>query len=152
MDFASAAHGRFGEIVSAFESGGATGSDMSSNSLLDRGLDSALGRLVEPYFASFGQEVRSTAEGVGNWWVHMSLGRGPVEKAFAIVYGYLLVGVSLAIYMNILTVGTIKTAEKAVRTVVRQQLLVVKVTSHFLITVMGLTGGWIRLPLLSLSN
>ena len=60
----------------------------------------------------------------------MSLGRGPVEKAFAIVYGYLLIGVSLAIYMNILTVGTIKSAEKAVRTVVRQQLLVVKVVPH----------------------
>lgn len=57
----------------------------------------------------------------------MSLGGGPVEKAFAIIYGYLLIGISLAIYMNVLTVGTIKTAEKAVRTVIRQQLLVVKV-------------------------
>jgi len=59
----------------------------------------------------------------------MSLGRGPVEKAFAIVHGYLLIGISLAVYMNILTVGTIKTAEKALRTAVRQQLLVVKVIS-----------------------
>lgn len=57
----------------------------------------------------------------------MSLGRGPVEKAFAIVLGYFLVGISLAVYMNILTVSTIKTAEKAFRTAVRQQLLVVKV-------------------------
>ena len=127
---ASAAHGRFGEIISALEYGGTTTSDTSSNSFLGKSLDSTLGRLVEPYFASFGQEVRSTAEGIGNWWVHMSLGRGPVEKAFAIVYGYLLIGVSLAIYMNILTVGTIKSAEKAVRTVVRQQLLVVKVVPH----------------------
>ena len=31
--------------------------------------------------------------------------------------------------MNILTVGTIRTAEKAVRIVIRQQLLVVKVIS-----------------------
>ena len=88
-----------------------------------------LGRLVEPYFASLGQEVRDTGEGIANWWVRMSLGRGPVEKAFAIVYGYLLIGISLAIYMNVLTVGTIKTAEKAVRIVIRQQLLVVKVIS-----------------------
>ena len=127
MDFASLAQGRFGEIISAFESGGTITPDTSSNSLLDKSFDSTLGRLVEPYFASFGEEVRSTAEGIGDWWVRMSLGRGPVEKAFAIVYGYLLIGVSLAIYMNILTVGTIKTAEKAVRTAVRQQLLVVKV-------------------------
>ena len=115
-------------MISALESGGTTTPHTPSNSLLDKSFDSMLGRLVEPYFASFGQEVRNTAEGVGDWWVRMSLGRGPVEKAFAIVYGYLLVGISLAIYMNILTVGTIKTAEKAVRTAVRQQLLVVKVT------------------------
>ena len=113
--------------MSAFESGGTTTPHTPSNSLLDKSFDSMLGRLVEPYLASFGQEVRNTAEGIGDWWVRMSLGRGPVEKTFAIVYGYLLVGVSLAIYMNILTVGTIKTAEKAVRTAVRQQLLVVKV-------------------------
>lgn len=127
MDFASLAQGTFGDIISAFESGGTIASHTPSSSLLDKSFDSILGRFVEPYFASFGQEVRNTAEGVGDWWVRMSLGRGPVEKAFAIVYGYLLVGVSLAIYMNILTVGTIKTAEKAVRTAVRQQLLVVKV-------------------------
>ena len=112
-----------------------------------------LGRFVEPYFASFGQEVRNTAEGIGDWWVRMSLGRGPVEKAFAIVYGYLLVGVSLAIYMNILTVGTIKTAEKAVRTAVRQQLLVVKVILFsFPPRRMKLTSGWNRSQLLSLSS
>ena len=94
-----------------------------------------LGRLIEPYFASFGQEVRGTGERIANWWIRMSLGRGPVEKAFAIVYGYLLIGISLAIYMNILTVGTIKTAEKAVRIVIRQQLLVVKVIPFpFLLT------------------
>ena len=135
MDFASLAQGRFGDMISAFESGGTIDSYTPSDSLLDKSFDSMLGRLVEPYFASFGQEVRNTIEGVGDWWVRMSLGRGPVEKAFAIVYGYLLIGVSLAIYMNILTVGTIKTAEKAVRTAVRQQLLVVKVIpSSFLPT------------------
>jgi hypothetical protein len=127
LDLASFAQGRFGEIISAFESGGSAASHLPSNSLLDKGFESPLGLLVEPYFASFGQEVRSTAEGIGNWWVRVSLGRGPAEKAFAIVHGYLLIGLSLAIYMNILTVGTIKTAEKAVRTAVRQQLLVVKV-------------------------
>ena len=119
----------FGEFISVFESDGSTSSETPSNSFLDRGFDSMLGRIVEPYFASLGQEVRNTVEGITNWWIRMSLGRGPVEKAFAIVYGYLLIGVALAIYMNILTVGTIKTAERAVRTAVRQQLLVVKVIS-----------------------
>ena len=129
MDLASLAQDRLGEIVSAIESGGTTASNTPWNSLLDKGFDSMLGRLIEPYFASFGQEVRSTVERIVNWWIRMSLGRGPVEKAFAIVHGYLLIGISLAVYMNILTVGTIKTAEKALRTAVRQQLLVVKVIS-----------------------
>jgi len=129
LDLASFAQGRFGEFISAFESGESIPSETPSSSFLDNGFDSTLGRIVEPYFASFGQEVRSGLEGIGNRWIRMSLGRGPVEKAFAIVYGYLIIGISLAIYMNILTVGTIKTAERAVRTAVRQQLLVVKVVS-----------------------
>ena len=37
---------------------------------------------------------------------------------------------SLAIHMDILTVDTIKTEEKAVKTVVRQQSLTVKVIPH----------------------
>ena len=129
MDFATLAQGRFGEFISAFESSGIAASQTPSDSFLEKVFDSALGQLVEPYFSSFGQEIRNTGEGIANWWIRMSLGRGPVEKAFAIVYGYLLIGISLAIYMNILTVGTIKTAEKAVRIVIRQQLLVVKVIS-----------------------
>jgi len=127
LDLASFAQGRFGDIISAFESEGTAASHGLSNSFLDRGFDSTLGRVVEPYFASLGQEIRNTTERIASWWIRMSLGRGPVEKAFAIVYGYLLIGIGLAIYMNVLTVGTIKTAEKAVRTAVRQQLLVVKV-------------------------
>lgn len=130
MDLALFAHGKFGEIVSAFESGGTIGPDTRAASLLDKGFESMVGRLIEPYFATFGQEVRKTTERIASWWMHMSLGRGPVEKAFAIVFGYSLIGVSLAIYMNVLTVGTIRTAEKALRTAVRQQLLVVKVISY----------------------
>ena len=74
----------------------------------------------------------------------MSLGRGPVEKAFAIVFGYFMIGIALAVYMNILTVGTIKSAEKALKIAVRQQLLVVKVVSELTfssITRMRLTSA-----------
>jgi E3 ubiquitin-protein ligase MARCH6 len=124
---ASFVHGRFKDVISLFE--GTTAPDAPANLFLDKGFNSTLGRLIEPYFATLGQEVRENADGVASWWIRMSLGRGPVEKAFAIVFGYLLVGIGLAVYMNILTVGTIKTAEKALRTAVRQQLLVVKVIS-----------------------
>ena len=125
-DLASLVHGKFGEVISAFESD----SDTPTNSLLNKGFDSTLGRLVEPYFAALGQGIRRVNDPFGNWWMRMSLGRGPVEKAFAIVFGYFLVGIGLAIYMNVLTASTIKNAEKALRTVVRQQLLVVKVVSE----------------------
>jgi len=60
------------------------------------GFDSMLGRVVEPYLTSFGQEIRDTTEGIASWWIRMSLRCGPVEKAFAIVYGYLLIGIGLA--------------------------------------------------------
>jgi E3 ubiquitin-protein ligase MARCH6 len=129
LSLASLVHGKFGEIALALESGRITTSDTPTGSLLNNVFDSTLGRLVEPYFATLGQEIRHAADGIANWWMRMSLGRGPVEKAFAIVFGYFLVGIILAVYMNILTVGTIKTAEKALRTAVRQQLLVVKVVS-----------------------
>ena len=152
MDLASSIQGRLGEIISAFESGGIIAPDGPANSFLDRILNSTLGHLVEPYAATFGQEVRNTVELVANWWMRMSLGRGPVEKAFAIVFGYLLIGISLAFYMNVLTVGTIKTAERALRTAVRQQLLVVKVLSPFRLFLYVLTPAWNRLPLLSLSS
>jgi E3 ubiquitin-protein ligase MARCH6 len=129
------------------------GANSPANSLLDKVFDSSIGRVVEPHFASFGQDVLNAAEGIGNWWTRMSLGRGPVEKAFAIVFGYFIIGISLAIYMNILTVGTIKNAEKALRTAVRQQLLVVKVfPASSAYNPRKLTCGWIRSPLLSLSS
>ncbi|KAF9642179.1 hypothetical protein BDM02DRAFT_3273563 [Thelephora ganbajun] len=63
----------------------------------------------------------------------MSRGRRPVENAFAVVYGYLLLGISLAVYMNILTAGMVKAAGKTSRTAVRQRLFVVKVSTFIII-------------------
>ena len=45
----------------------------------------------------------------------------------------MILRVTLAVYMKISTVGTIKTTERAVRTAVRQQLLIVKVTTFIVI-------------------
>ncbi|KAF9645713.1 hypothetical protein BDM02DRAFT_3189504 [Thelephora ganbajun] len=69
LNLALLAHSRFGEIISAFESGGTPTSDTPSNSL----------------------------QRIANWRIRMSMGRRPVEKAFAIVYGYPLFGISLAV-------------------------------------------------------
>jgi E3 ubiquitin-protein ligase MARCH6 len=86
-----------------------------------------IARFVEPYFASLGGEVRSAAERLHTSWVGLAMGQGTCEKIFAIVLGYGVVGVLLAIYLNVFTVGNARSAGRAIRSAVRQQLLVVKV-------------------------
>lgn len=60
-------------------------------------------------------------------WTRLALGQGPSERAFAVILGYAVVGLLLSLYLNLLTVGNAKTAGRAVRSAVRQQLLVLKV-------------------------
>ena len=59
----------------------------------------------------------------------MALGQGPGERAFAIVLGYTIVGLQLSLYLNLLTVGNVRSAGRAVisKNAIRQQLFVVKV-------------------------
>lgn len=84
-------------------------------------------RFSEPYFAILGREVRLNAEKVYIRWSSLAVGSGPVEKVFAVMLGYVVVGFLLAIYLNLLTVGNARNAGRAVRSAVRQQLLVSKV-------------------------
>jgi len=56
----------------------------------------------------------------------MALGDGTGERVFAIALGYAVVGLLVAFYLNVFTVGSVKSAGRAVRSAVRQQLLVVK--------------------------
>ena len=93
--------------------------------------DAALIRLAEPYFAVLGEEVRLNAHRLKAAWVRLALGHGTTEKIFAVVLGYAIVGLLLALYLNILTVGNVRSAGKAVRNAVRQQLLVLKVRTFF---------------------
>lgn len=96
---------------------------------------------AEPYFAILGREVRVTGERLGLAWVKMALGSGPADRAVAILLGYLVVGLGIAIYLNILTVGNARSAGRAVRNAVRQQLLVLKV-SFDCVTVKISLMGW----------
>jgi E3 ubiquitin-protein ligase MARCH6 len=82
---------------------------------------------TEPYFALLGKEVRLGVLRFKDVWYRMAVGYGPAERVFAIGLGYSVVGLSLAMYLNILTVGNARTATRAVRNAVRQQLLVIKV-------------------------
>jgi len=88
--------------------------------------DTALVRLAEPYFAVLGNEVRLNVTRLKTTWIRLALGYGTTEKIFAVILGYAIVGLLLALYLNILTVGNVKSAGRAVRSAVRQQLLVLK--------------------------
>lgn len=90
--------------------------------------DSRVLRVIEPYFAPLGHNVRVSSKEAMSTWIRFALGNGPNEKAFAVALGYTIIGLLLAIYLNILTVGSVKSAGRAVRSAVRQQLLVLKVS------------------------
>ena len=82
---------------------------------------------LEPHFAVIGEHVRDTFTRMQATWIRLALGQGPSERAFAIVLGYAVVGLLLSLYLNILTVGNVRSAGRAVKSAVRQQLLVIKV-------------------------
>jgi E3 ubiquitin-protein ligase MARCH6 len=92
--------------------------------------DSAFMRVAEPYFAPIGMTVRVTWEDLKSSWVRLALGDGTTEKVFAIWIGYMVVVALLALYLNVLTVGSMRSAGRAMRNAVRQQLLVVKVRRY----------------------
>ena len=87
---------------------------------------------AEPYFAVLGKEVRLSVESLKDSWLRLALGHGPTERLFAVSLGYVIFGLIIAVYLNILTVGTARSAGRAVRSAVRQQLLVIKVFIHIL--------------------
>lgn len=91
--------------------------------------NTTIARFLEPYFAILGREVQSASERVQASWINLAMGRGTREKVFAIMLGYGVVGILLAVYLNVFTVGNARSAGRAIRSAVRQQLLVVKVLS-----------------------
>jgi E3 ubiquitin-protein ligase MARCH6 len=95
-------------------------------SILDR-IPTYLGP-TEPFFALLGREVRSGVTKFRVGWCRLAVGSGPTERAFAIGLGYSVIGIMLALYLNVLTIGNARSATRAVRNAVRQQLLVIKVS------------------------
>ena len=82
---------------------------------------------IEPYFAPLGKEVRIGSSELADGWKQFATGDGPSERIFSVVLGYVMVALALGVYLNVLTVGNVRTAGRAVRIAVRQQLLVLKV-------------------------
>ena len=88
--------------------------------------DSPVFRYIEPYFAPLGSKVRTGLEDGKVTWTRLASGDGPNERIFAVLLGYFVVALLVALYLNVLTIGNVRNAGKAVRSAVRQQLLVVK--------------------------
>ncbi|KAG6845026.1 hypothetical protein H0H87_001547, partial [Tephrocybe sp. NHM501043] len=101
-------------------------------SLLSKSLND-LWDISEPYFETLGRNVRLTWLKSQLTWIQLAIGEGAVDRAFAIVLGYAVVGVLLALYLNLLTIGNARTAGRAVRNAIRQQLLVLKVAGFIFI-------------------
>ena len=81
---------------------------------------------AESYLEVLGKQVMTSSYQVATSWTRMALGDGTGERIFAIVLGYAVIGLLIAFYLNVFTVGSVKSAGRAVRSAVRQQLLVVK--------------------------
>ncbi|KAH8991685.1 hypothetical protein EDB92DRAFT_1797968 [Lactarius akahatsu] len=108
---------------------------VSTSSVIDRILDSnhPAVKAAEHYLEVLGKQVRISSYQVATSWTRMALGDGTGERIFAIVLGYAVIGLLIAFYLNVFTVGTVRSAGRAVRSAVRQQLLVVKVAAFIII-------------------
>ncbi|KAJ8496047.1 hypothetical protein ONZ51_g1365 [Trametes cubensis] len=95
--------------------------------------DTTVMRIAEPYFAPIGHNVRQWSASGKETWIELAMGDDRQDRIFAVLLGYAVVGLLLAIYLNILTVGTMRSAGRAVRSAIRQQLLVVKVAAFIII-------------------
>ena len=106
-----------------------TNTTESAPSILERlaANESAFLRVAEPYFAPIGHAVRIHSADAKDTWIRMAVGNGTSSRLFAISVGYAIDALLLAIYLNVLTVGSVRSASRAIRNAVRQQLLVVKV-------------------------
>ncbi|EJD07670.1 uncharacterized protein FOMMEDRAFT_101037 [Fomitiporia mediterranea MF3/22] len=95
--------------------------------------NSPVGQFLEPYFARLGRRVRMNATSAKAGWIELANGDASINRFFAISLGYLLAGILLAFYLNVLNVGNVQSAGRAIRNAIRQQLIVLKVAIFILI-------------------
>jgi hypothetical protein len=119
-----------GYIISLASKFAAEPSSNSTPSIITRLSESKRPIVVaaEPYVEALGKQARTSSYQVATGWTRMALGDGTGERVFAIALGYAVIGLLVAFYLNVFTVGSVKSAGRAVRSAVRQQLLVVKVS------------------------
>ncbi|KAF4610509.1 hypothetical protein D9613_006687 [Agrocybe pediades] len=95
----------------------------------------------KPYFEFLGRHVRVVATKAQEIWMNLALGTGNINRVFAICLGYSVVALLVGLYLNLLTVGNARTAGAAVRSVVRQMMLITKVAAFIFIELIIFPGG-----------
>lgn len=114
----------------------ALGLTTSDETAINRGIDhvtnSPVGRFLEPYFIRLGAWVRLNVVAVKATWIELATKDGSLNRFFAVVLGYLIVALLVALYLNVLNVGNVRNAGRAIRNAIRQQLIVLKVPTNLL--------------------
>lgn len=95
--------------------------------IVDRMLESPTIQPIVPQLEKLGRLVRVNALALKELWIGLASGDASVNKIFAVSLGYVLVGTGVAIYLNVLSVGNVRSASRAFRNTVRQQIFVLKV-------------------------
>ncbi|KLO17994.1 hypothetical protein SCHPADRAFT_925510 [Schizopora paradoxa] len=114
-------------VFSIAGSQGVTEGDSAFLAAFDKAAETPLGQILEPHFAELGRHVREHSVALKASWIELSYGDGSIHRVFAIALGYLVVGFIVALYLNILNVGNVQSAGRAIRSAIRQQLIVIKV-------------------------
>ena len=64
-------------------------------------------------------------------WIELANGDESVNRFFATILGYSIAALVVTIYLNVLSVGSVQNAGRAVRIAIKQQLVVLKVTTDY---------------------
>lgn len=79
-------------------------------------------------FAAVGRYLREAFFAILQQWVELAEGDGTMERLWAIFLGYAIAAFFAALYLNTITVGNVRSAGRAVRNAIRQQMIVLKVS------------------------
>ncbi|KAF8518939.1 hypothetical protein BU17DRAFT_48138, partial [Hysterangium stoloniferum] len=84
-------------------------------------------RLLEEAFAALGRHVRLIYTVAVKEWSALAEGDGTLERVLAVLLGYAIAAFLAALYLNTFTVGNVRSAGRAIRSAIRQQMVVLKV-------------------------
>jgi E3 ubiquitin-protein ligase MARCH6 len=101
------------------------------SSLVTSMSESSVFRFTEEWFAILGRQVRLAFVATLREWMELAEGDGTMERLWAILLGYAIAAFFAALYLNTITVGNVRSAGRAVRNAIRQQMIVLKVFLTF---------------------